>query len=290
MPSVLTECVVNISEGRDVDLIAEIADRAGTTLLDLHSDPEHHRSVLTLGGETDQVEAAVRSVAETAVERIDLRIHEGAHPRFGAVDVVPFVRLGPTGQIDTAIAARNRFAAWAGSDLQLPCFLYGPERSLPEVRREAFLTLDPDTGPPTPHPTAGATAVGARPLLVAYNIWISVTEASDIDTAAAVGLARAIASSIRSPSLRTLGLAVGNGAQVSCNLIDPHTVSLAGLYDTIVHLATEAGGAVERAELVGLLPNELLAGIPPNRWAELDLSQDRTIEARLESVGVPVGW
>ena len=286
----LTECVVNISEGRDVDLIREIADRAGTTLLDTHSDPEHHRTVLTLGGEADQLEAAVRSVAETAVQRIDLRAHDGAHPRFGAVDVVPFVPLGPAGRLDTAVEARNRFAAWAGATLELPCFLYGTDRSLPEVRREAFRTLDPDTGPSIPHPTAGATAVGARPLLVAYNIWITVSEGTEPDAAAALGLARGIASSIRSPALRSLGLAVGTGAQVSCNLIDPHSVSLAVLFDTVAHLAGEAGGTVERAELVGLVPAELLSSVPSYRWAELDLSQDRTIEARLESVGVAVGW
>jgi glutamate formiminotransferase len=287
---VLIECVANISEGRDVDLIGELADRAGPTLLDIHSDPEHHRSVLTLGGEADAVEAAIRSVAAMAVERIDLGQHQGVHPRLGAVDVVPFVPLGPTGRLDAAVEARNRFAAWAGADLRLPCFLYGPERSLPEVRREAFLTLEPDTGPPTPHPTAGAAAVGARPLLVAYNIWITVTEGSETDAPAAVALARAIASSIRTPTLRSLGLAVGTGAQVSCNLIDPHADSLAVLYDAVGHLAGEAGGTVERAELVGLVPGELLAGIPDRRWAELDLSEDRTIESRLESVGVAVSW
>jgi glutamate formiminotransferase len=286
----LIECVANLSEGRDVDLIGELADRAGPTLLDIHSDPEHHRSVLTLGGEAEPVEAAVRSVAALAVERIDLRHHQGVHPRLGAVDVVPFVPLGPTGRLDAAVEARNRFAAWAGADLQLPCFLYGPERSLPEVRREAFLTLDPDTGPPALHLTAGAAAVGARALLVAYNIWITVTEGSETDAPAAVALARAIASSIRTPALRSLGLAVGTGAQVSCNLIDPHANSLAVLYDAVAHLAGEAGGTVERAELVGLVPGELLAGIPDRRWAELDLGEDRTIESRLESVGVAVSW
>jgi glutamate formiminotransferase len=287
---VLIECVVNISEGRDVDLLGELADRADTTLLDIHSDPEHHRSVLTLGGEADSVEAAVRSVAETAVARIDLAAHQGVHPRLGAVDVVPFVPLGPDGRIETALDARGRYAAWAGDHLQVPCFLYGPERSLPEVRREAFLTLDPDTGPPAPHPTAGATAVGARPVLVAYNIWITVTEGSATDPPAAVVLARSIASAIRTPTLRTLGLGVGTGAQVSCNLVDPHATRLADLFDAVGHLVGEAGGTVERAELVGLVPRELLAGIPPHRWAELDLSPDRTIESRLESVGVPVGW
>jgi glutamate formiminotransferase len=287
---VLTECVINISEGRDVDVIRDIADQAEATLLDVHTDPEHHRSVLTLGGQTDSIEEAARSVMSTAVRRIDLGDHQGVHPRMGVVDVVPFVPLGPTGRIDTAIDARNRLAAWAGSDLELPCFLYGPERSLPDVRREAFRTLDPDTGPSTPHPTAGATAVGARPLLVAYNIWITVSEGSEFDTAGAVGLARGIASSIRSPSVRSLGLAVGSGAQVSCNLIEPHATDVATLFDTVSHLVDEAGGDVERAELVGLVPRELLTGVPSHRWAELDLSEEKTIEGRLASVGVPVGW
>jgi glutamate formiminotransferase len=287
---VLTECVINISEGRDVDLIRDIADQAEATLLDVHTDPEHHRSVLTLGGQTDSIEEAARSVMSTAVRRIDLGDHQGVHPRMGVVDVVPFVPLGPTGRIDTAIDARNRLAAWAGSNLELPCFLYGPERSLPDVRREAFRTLDPDTGPSTPHPTAGATAVGARPLLVAYNIWITVSEGSEFDTAGAVGLARGIASSIRSPSVRSLGLAVGSGAQVSCNLIEPHATDVATLFDTVSHLVDEAGGDVERAELVGLVPRELLTGVPSHRWAELDLSEEKTIEGRLASVGVPVGW
>jgi len=287
---VLTECVINISEGRDVDVIRGIADQAGATLLDVHTDPEHHRSVLTLGGETDSIAEAARAVITTAVKRINLGDHQGVHPRMGAVDVVPFVPLGPTGRIDTAIDARNRLAAWAGSELELPCFLYGPERSLPEVRREAFRTLDPDTGPSTPHPTAGATAMGARPLLVAYNIWITVSEGSEIDSAAAVGLARGIASSIRSPMVRSLGLAVGSGAQVSCNLIEPHSASVVTLFDTVSHLVNEAGGHVDRAELVGLVSRELLTGVPPHRWAELDLSEERTIEARLASVGVLVGW
>ena len=286
----LTECVINISEGRDVDVIRDIADQAEATLLDVHTDPEHHRSVLTLGGQTDSIEEAARSVISAAVRRIDLGDHQGVHPRMGVVDVVPFVPLGPTGRIDTAIDARNRLAAWAGSDLELPCFLYGPERSLPDVRREAFRTLDPDTGPSTPHPTAGATAVGARPLLVAYNIWITVSEGSEFDTAGAVGLARGIASSIRSPSVRSLGLAVGSGAQVSCNLIELHATDVATLFDTVSHLVDEAGGDVERAELVGLVPRELLTGVPSHRWAELDLSEEKTIEGRLASVGVPVGW
>src|ERR1035437_7349590 len=109
VPIVLTECVINISEGRDVDVIRDIADQAEATLLDVNTDPEHHRSVLTLGGQTDSIEEAARSVISAAVRRIDLGDHQGVHPRMGVVDVVPFVPLGPTGRIDTAIDELRSF-------------------------------------------------------------------------------------------------------------------------------------------------------------------------------------
>ena len=175
----LAECVINISEGRDRAIIEAVPDAGGPVVLDVHSDPEHHRSVLTLGGTLEAVEASARDVVGAAVARIDLRSHAGVHPRLGAADVVPFVPL--SGIADTlerdgrsarqasvrlrpdVLEARNRFATWAGTELQLPCFLYGPERSLPDVRRDAYTSLEPDTGPRRPHPTAGSAAVGARP-------------------------------------------------------------------------------------------------------------------------------
>jgi len=284
---VLLECVINISEGRDSDRVAAIADGAGDTLLDLHRDPDHHRSVLTLGGESGAVEDAARSVISLAVSQLDLTDHQGAHPRFGVVDVVPFVPLDDAGLGD-AVAVRDRVAAWEGADLGVPCFYYGPERPLPEVRREAFVTLQPDTGPAVPHPTAGATAVGARPLLVAYNVWLAVNEDGTDDSEGALAMAREIASTIRSPSVRSLGLAVTGGAQVSCNLVDPHTTGVVELYDTIARLVTTSGGSAVRGELVGLLPASLLHNVPNARWNELDLSEDRTIEARMEARGTPL--
>ena len=274
------ECVVNISEGRDTSVIDAIASVAGPALLDVHSDPDHHRSVLTLGGPAPDVVMASRAVVREACARIDMRVHRGVHPRLGAADVVPFVALD--GGLDEAVALRDDFAQWAGRDLQLPCFLYGPERSLPTVRREAFRSLDPDTGPQVPHPTAGASAVGARPVLVAYNVW--VTGPDDGETSA-LKLARRVARTIRGPALLSLGLPVGSGAQVSCNLIDPRVLGPARAYDRIARSVTQLGGSVVRAELVGLVPAQVLAGIPVERHRELDLSQDRTIEARLESAG-----
>jgi glutamate formiminotransferase len=253
-------------------------------LLDVHSDTDHHRSVLTLGGPAPDVVMASRAVVREACALVDMRVHRGVHPRLGAADVVPFVALD--GGLGEAVSLRDDFARWAGPHLQLPCFLYGPERSLPTVRREAFRTLDPDTGPPVPHPTAGASAVGARPVLVAYNVWVA---GPDDGETSALTLARLVARTVRGPALRALGLPVGSGAQVSCNLIDPDVLGPAQAYDLIARTITQLGGSVVRAELVGLVPAGVLAAIPVSRHRELDVSQDRTIEARLESAGTVNG-
>ncbi len=285
------ECVINVSEGRDQWVIAALTDAAGVHLLDLHSDGEHHRSVLTLGGPLPGVEDAARAVARAAVSGIDLTTHSGVHPRLGVLDVVPFVPLDgvATGSDawSAAASARDRFATWAGSSLGLPCFLYGPERTLPDVRRQAFTSLAPDTGPRTPHPTAGACAVGVRLPLVAYNVWIAdPTPRPDGDDApTALSVARGLAANLRGPSVRTLGLPLSSGAQVSCNLIDPSTAAIAELYDDVVAGARAQGCSVVRAELVGLLPEITLRAVPRPRWAELDLGEHRTIEFRMAERG-----
>jgi glutamate formiminotransferase / 5-formyltetrahydrofolate cyclo-ligase len=283
------ECVVNISEGRDGSVIDAIASAGGERLLDRHSDAEHHRSVLTLGGTLDAVEAAARAVATVAVAAIDIRTHVGAHPRRGAVDVVPFVPLGaadPDGEEWCgALQARDRFAEWVGSELGVPCFLYGPERTLPDLRRQAFSTLTPDSGPPTPHPTAGATAVGVRPVLVAYNVWIAEPSGGARDDVLSV--ARALAAGLRGPTIRSLGLPLASGAQVSCNLIDPSGASITKVYDTVAAGARTQGYPVVRAELVGLVPEVALRAVPRPRWAELDLGEDRTIEHRMLERAAP---
>ncbi len=287
------ECVANVSEGRDQRVLRELADACGDALLDLHSDLDHHRSVFTLAGQPDLVQEAARSLARVAVEKLDLSRHQGAHPRFGVLDVVPFVPLGRLQaalgslrrppDLGPAIAARDAFASWAGRMLGLPCFLYGPlrggdVRTLPEVRRGAFSTLEPDAGPGAPHPTAGAVAVGARPVLVAYNIWIDGAD---------LAVARKLAASLRGPLVRALGFALESGVQVSCNLLDPVAVGPAEVYDRVAALLREAGpgdapgGVIRRAELVGLIPAASMERIPPRRWDDLDLSPERTIEARL---------
>lgn len=266
-------CVVNISEGRDGDILEAVAAAAGYSLLDLHRDPHHNRSVLTLAGPA--VVTAARSVVTEAVHRIDLATHVGVHPRLGAVDVVPFVPLGQSSMAD-AVEARDRFAHWASEQLGLACFLYGPSsafspaRSLPELRRLAFNPLIPDVGPSTANSSSGALCVGARPPLVAYNVWL--------DASASLGLARDVARTIRSPMVRTLGLNVGGRSQVSMNLIEPTIIGPAYVYDAVALVAPVSG-----AELVGLIPAAALAAIPESRWTELDVGPNRTIESRIDA-------
>lgn len=256
-------CAVNVSEGRHLDVLAALTAAAGDDLLDVHTDVDHHRSVVTVVGEE-----AARAVASVAVARIDLRRHEGAHPRFGAVDVVPFV---PWADVELAPAevARDRFARWLGKDLEVPAFAYGgPGRpTLPEIRRSAFGAVRPDAGPDRPHPSAGACAVGARGPLVAYNLWLTVPDLAQ---------ARSLARSLRGPAVRALALAVGDHVQVSCNLVEPTSVGPAAVYDAVAAVTP-----VARAELVGLAPAEVVRAVDRRRWAELDLDEDRSVEARL---------
>jgi glutamate formiminotransferase len=271
-----------VSEGRDQSVLAALSASAGPALLDLHSDPHHHRSVLTLAGAPDDVAGAARSLATATVGLLDLRAHDGVHPRLGVLDVVPFVPYEPgqaaPSDLTAAVAHRDDFARWLADELGVPSFLYGPlpggrNRTLPDIRREAFgptAGLTPDFGPTRPDPRTGATAVGARRVLVAYNVWVSSLE-----------VARLVAPRVRGPHVRALALAVGERAQVSCNLLEPDAYGPAPLYDAVAVLAAEAGGAIEGAQLVGLLPEVVLATVPPARRPELGLSAEATVEFRL---------
>jgi len=272
------ECVVNVSEGCDEVVLANLAGAAGECLLDVHSDCDHHRSVLTLAGEDEAVQAAARELARAAVGLLDLGAHRGVHPRFGALDVVPWVALEGWPLQDVrpvdercaqrALEARDSFAVWASRELALPVFLYGPERSLPTVRKEAWLSLTPDFGPGSPHGTAGAVAVGCRPLMLAYNLWLAEPDLEK---------AKAAATAVRSSDVRALAFAVGRQVQVSCNLLAPLVVGPAAVWDQVAEVA-----AIARAELVGLVPERVLLAAPERRWAQLDLARDRTIESRLQ--------
>lgn len=255
----MLECVINISEGTDLVRLGRITDAGTRDLLDVHADPDHNRSVLTTVG-TD----AAREITRAACAELDLGVHVGVHPRLGVVDVVPFVPLAATAMAE-AVSARDDFARWAADELAIPCFLYGPERTLPDVRRRAFVDLAPDVGPDAPHPTAGAICVGARQQLVAYNLWLADTP---------LDVARAIAASLRCTEVRALGLRVGSSTQVSVNLVDPLVVGPMEVHDEVARTVP-----VARAELVGLIGAAALARIPRPRWESLDLSWERTIEA-----------
>lgn len=265
------ECVANLSEGRDLSLIDHLASVCGVDLLDVHVDPDHHRSVFSMAG-TD----AARRLATAAIASIDLRHHEGAHPRVGVVDVVPFVPLDLNGEIasmDDALRARDAFASWISETHGVPVFLYGPDRrTLPDIRRRAWRDLRPDTGPLDPHPTAGATCVGARDPLVAFNVWL--------EPGTPLATARTIASAVRGEGIRALGLALDDEVQVSMNLVEPGRVGPDQARDRVRVVADRLGATIGRSELVGLVPTSVLEGIPRSRWTELDLSADRTIESR----------
>jgi glutamate formiminotransferase/glutamate formiminotransferase/formiminotetrahydrofolate cyclodeaminase len=256
------ECVVNISEGRDTAVLNALVSVVGSDLLDVHTDPDHNRSVFTLIGTT-----APRVLATEAIRLLDISSHNGVHPRLGIIDVVPFVPLmGST--MTEALQARNDFALWASTTLGVPCFLYGPERSLPEVRRTAWTSLLPQHRELIPHNTAGAICVGARPVLIAYNLWLE-----GIDLAAA----ERIAGAVRTNEMRTLGLQVGEFTQVSMNLIQPEITGPMQAYEAVAEHAT-----IHHAELVGLIPAHELSHIPKSEWEILDVSEDKTIESRLQ--------
>ncbi len=268
------ECVVNVSEGRHVGVLDELSSSVGPSLRDRHSDPFHNRSVFTLVNERSALERDVRALIRSAFARLDLTLHEGVHPRFGVVDVVPFVALEPA-QAAGARVLRDDTAGWIAETFGVPCFLYGEVdgrlRTLPDVRRGAFKGLLPDRGPARPAPRLGAVAVGARPVLVAWNLWLRNVSIDE---------ARAIARAVRRPEVRAMGFVVGDEVQVSCNLIDLARVGPSALYDQVKALLPRRG-EIGRAELVGLVPRSVLEAEDRDRWAELGLSEAQTIEGRL---------
>ena len=263
---VVLECVINISEGRNIDILRQLADGCAHDLLDVHVDADHNRSVFTLIGI-----AAPRRLTKLAVQLLQLDAHQGVHPRLGVVDVVPFIALDESTMHD-AILARDEFAQWASAQLLVPCFVYGAERTLPDIRRQAWSNLQPQHGPSAPHSTAGAICVGARDSLMAYNVWLD-PRTSEKD-------ARSIAQSVRGDGIRTLALQVGNHWQISMNLLDPGRVGPDIATDRVIHFAKQNNVEIERCELVGLISQNALNKISQQRWEELDLSAERTIEFR----------
>ena len=260
------EAVPNFSEGRDGDVIGAIgrALAAHARLLDVHSDEDHNRSVYTLVGTGEQLVDALVSGISCARERIDLRKHEGAHPRIGAADVVPIVPVVPA-DMERACAAALRLAERVGEELELPVFLYaqvGDGRGPAFFRRggpeELQARIDggevkPDFGPSKLHPSAGGVVVGARRPLIAFNV--------DLAGGASVEVAREIAAVVRErgggfPGVRALGLDLPRAgrAQVSMNVEDWEAAALHEIVAAIEREAQARGVDVAGSELVGLMP------------------------------------
>jgi glutamate formiminotransferase len=279
----MLECVPNVSEGRDRGVLDSLSQACGRALLDRHVDADHHRSVFTLAGQqrTDAADA-VRRLARAVAERVNLVTHAGVHPRLGALDVVPFVALDGE-PASTAVDAAHDFATWAAAELALPVFLYDQadpdRRTLPDVRRDAFVKRAPDLGPAAPDPHLGAVAVGARPPLIAVNCELDRDD---------VLLARRIAHAVRErdgglPGVRALGLHLDSvaRAQVSMNLVTLARTSLQRACDRVRELARAAGTDVARVELVGLVPAGELSRCDPAflEWSGIGI--DQTIERGL---------
>ncbi len=269
------ECVPNFSEGRDLAKVARIADAArsvaGALVLDVESNADHNRSVITLVGEGPALVEAAMAMMRVATEAIDLNHHTGEHPRIGATDVVPFVPLeGST--IDDAVRWANRLGERVARELGIPVYLYGaaarrPERAeLPNVRQGEFEGLRetirtdplraPDFGETRVHPTAGAVAIGARAVLIAYNAYLTTPD---------VQIAKRIARTVRArdgglAEVRALGFEIKerNRAQVSMNLTDYRRTPIHRALEAVRREATRYGVEVEETEIVGLVPEEAL--------------------------------
>jgi glutamate formiminotransferase/formiminotetrahydrofolate cyclodeaminase len=294
----LIECVANLSEGCDAAAIAGMAAAvrsAGARLLDIHSDGDHNRSVFTFVGTAPETESSAVRLACEAVSRIDLRRHRGVHPRIGALDVVPFVPLDGSSMSECVGVARRVGAAIA-ERTGVPVFLYGraavnPARSsLAALRRGGLDALrrrigsegwTPDFGPSRLHPTAGATAVGARPLLVAYNILLDSAD---------LGMGRRIAFAARGVNGGPRGVQAlaffldGKGCvQISMNLTDVEATSVLAAFQRVSDLAASHGVRVASSEIVGLAPRRALAGATARDLRLADRLEGHILEERLEN-------
>ena len=299
MTARLLEAVPNFSEGRDLDVVDRIVAAMashGVEVLDRTSDPDHHRSVVTIVGAPDAVERAAVAGAEVAIETIDLRGHQGVHPRIGALDVLPFVPLGAATMDDARRSAR-RVGRILAEELGVPVYFYGqasdpPGRPLAEIRRGGFEALSrgwpadrvPDVLPgdwphPGAHPSAGGTCVGARSVLLAWNVVVE-----GVDMAAAAGIARSIRerdgghAGVRALAFR---LERRGAVQVSMNLEDPSATSPMTVFREIEEAVEALGGRVVETEVIGMLPDELLLEAAADRLGGRGWDVERMLSRRV---------
>src|SRR2546426_965390 len=295
MPAPLVECVPNFSEGRNAATIdalrRALSSVPGVRLLDVQADAAHNRSVFTfVAPPAASVEAALAAM-RVATERIDLSRHSGEHPRMGATDVVPFVPVRDA-TMDECVALARRLGERAAAELRIPIYLYAkaatrPERErLPDIRKGEFEGLrerlgrdpaaDPDFGPKRIHPTAGATAIGARPFLVAYNIYLDTGE-----VAAAKDIARLIRTSSGGlPAVQASGFEVGGKAQVSMNLLDIDVTPPATVFAAVQAEARRRGIGILKSEVVGLIPERAVIGAAA-AWLKCSDVMDHLLESKI---------
>jgi glutamate formiminotransferase/formiminotetrahydrofolate cyclodeaminase len=294
----LVECVPNFSEGRRPEIVAQIRDAIaaveGATILDVSSDESHNRTVVTFVVPVENaVEAAYAGIAK-ARELIDLTKHTGEHPRMGATDVVPFIPLEGTTMEDCIVLART-LGERVGRDLEIPVFLYERAASTParenlaDVRRGEFEGIrdemnagaanrKPDYGPSTIHATAGAVAIGARPFLVAYNVYLG--PASNLQ------VAKNVAKAVRGSSgglryVKGLGLEVDGQAQVSMNLVDTEKTPLYRAYDMVKMEAEAQGVSPTWSEIVGLVPEKALFETAARHIGLRDFKPEMVLEKKV---------
>lgn len=293
----IIECVPNISEGRNrevIDRIVKVLRKAdGVKLLDVCVDPDHNRTVLTFIGTPEAVERGAAAACDRAIALIDMSRHRGVHPRIGAVDVVPFVPLkGAT--MEDAVKAAHRFGKAFGERNGIPVYFYGEaaidpgKRELPDIRKGGYEGLKdrlndplwgPDAGPARFNPRSGAAVVGAREPLIAFNVNIASND---------LQVAKKIARSIRQssgglPHVKAMGVPLKsrNIVQVSMNLTNYKVTSLRTVFDEVSRKASRHGVSILESELVGLIPEEALEGVSPEYLKLSDFSPDRIIETHL---------
>jgi glutamate formiminotransferase len=301
-PEAIIECVPNFSEGTDVNKVSQIVSSMqaeDVRLLDWSLDTAHNRSVVTIAGSpTAVIAAAVRSVGKAA-ELIDLTKQSGVHPRIGAADVIPFIPVSGISLAECAVLARQAgLLIWR--TYGVPVYFYGaaaarPDRvQLEDVRKGQFEGLRdavrrdaarrPDVGGPDLHETAGATAVGARSFLIAYNVHLKQPD---------ITAARAIARDVRASNgglhgVKAIGVLANGRAQVSMNITDFHLTPMRHVHATVQHLAQRHGVLIDDAELIGLIPQE--AYEPDSDWVRQITGFDpegKVLERRLNS---PIAW
>jgi len=295
----IIECVPNVSEGRRREVVETLVDAVrrtpGVRLLDYSSDTAHNRSVITMAGDAAALQRGVLELFEAAIPRIDLRTHTGEHPRLGAVDVVPFVPIEGVTMAECVALARDT-AAEVARRFQVPIYLYEeaatrPSRTnLEDIRRGQFEGLaakmagpewTPDFGPRAPHPTAGASVIGARMPLIAYNINLA-TDRLDV--------AKKIAAAIRQSSggfryVKAMGVSLADRGivQVSINLTNYEKTPMFRVFEAVRREAERYGVTVLESEIVGLVPAAALVGTAEHFLQLASFTPEQILENKLKS-------